>query len=325
MPQVHRLPAASPGRQGCVYSQSVSAQPETHESEWTLARLLSWTADYLSRHGVEESRLASEVLLAHTLARPRIDLYTRFDLVPSGETLARFRALVKRAATHEPIAYLVGEREFFSLAFTVTRDVLIPRPETETLVEVALDHCRSAGLASPRVLDVGTGSGCIAIAILKQLAGAVAVATDNSAAALKVAAGNAERHGVADRFRVVEADGLALPAEVVPAGGFDLMVCNPPYISADQIDGLDAAVREFEPRSALTDGGDGLSFYRSIGVDAPPLVGLDGVIIVEVADGQGQSVVETMCGQGVWAPHGSRRDRVVGAERVLVFSRPQAP
>lgn len=300
----------------------MSAQIDTNETEWTLARLLAWTTEYLTKQGVDEARLASEVLLAHAIGRRRIDLYARFDMVPDGESVARFRSLVKRAAAQEPIAYLVGEKEFFSLAFFVTRDVLIPRPETETLVEAVLDHCRAAKVASPRLLDVGTGCGCIAIAMLKQIEAATVVATDVSAAALDVARRNAERHGVTERFTAVEADRLALPAEVVAGGPFDVIVSNPPYIAVDEMTELDANVRDFEPHVALTDGEDGLAFYRSLRADAKPMLAPDGVIVVEVADGQAQRVIETMCEGGTFVLRGSRNDRVVGTQRVLLFSRP---
>lgn len=290
------------------------------ESDWTIGRLLSWTSEYLTRNGVEDARLASEVLLAHATQRRRIDLYAHFDDVPGTEQVARFRALVKDAAAHRPIAYLVGEKEFFSLAFTVTPDVLIPRPETETLVEVVVDHAQRAGWSAPRVLDVGTGSGCIAIAILKQLAGATAVATDVSAAALEVARGNAVRHGVTARLTVVEADRLTLPQGMVPAEGFDVIVSNPPYIAREAVDRLYAPGREYEPRIALTDDGDGLSFYRSMTTDAPALLARSGVVVVEVADNQAPAVVETMGKTGVFVPRGAWKDRVVGQDRVLMFA-----
>ncbi len=192
----------------------MSTQPDTNDTEWTIGRLLRWTADFLGQRGVEDARLASEVLLAHAAECRRIDLYTRFDEVLNGARLDQFRGWVKRAAAREPIAYLVGEKEFFSLTFRVTPAVLIPRPETETLVETVLDHCTKAGLTKPRLLDLGTGSGCIAIALLVQLEGATAVATDISPAAITLAKANAERHGVSDRFTAVEADRLGLPAEV---------------------------------------------------------------------------------------------------------------
>lgn len=299
----------------------MSAQPPTNEeTEWTIGRLLSWTAEYLGRSGIEDARLASEVLLAHAAECRRIDLYARFDRVLNGAQLDRFRGWVKRAAVCEPIAYLVGEKEFFSLAFSVTPQVLIPRPETETLVEAALDHCGKADLPKPRLVDIGTGCGCIAIALLVQLEGATAVATDICSAALEVARANAERHGVSDRFTAVEADRMALPADVVPAGGFDLLLCNPPYVPRREMEGLEATVRDHEPVEALTDGQNGLSFYTEIAAHVASLVATDGLIIVEVGDGQANAAIETMIGSGPLLHRETRKDRVVGSERVLVFS-----
>ena len=189
---------------------------------WTIGRLINWTSDYLSGQGVDEARLACEILLSQAIGCRRIDLYSRFEDEPTSEAMDRFRDWVKRAASQEPIAYLVGEKEFFSLALTVTRDVLVPRPETETLVEWVLDDCRTLGNASSNVLDVGTGSGCIAVAVLVNLPGARVVGCDISPSALQVATQNADRHGVNVRFTPVEADCLQLPSDVVPENGFGL-------------------------------------------------------------------------------------------------------
>lgn len=298
----------------------MSSRPATNETEWTIGRLVSWTTDYFSEHGVDDPRLSCEVLLAHACRCRRIDLYTRFDQVLDQQLRKKFRELVKRAAAHEPIAYLVGEKEFFSLPLTVTRDVLIPRSETETLVECVIDHCSKAGLTQPRLLDLGTGSGCVAIAVLKHIGGASVVATDVSKEALDVARINAERHGVLDRMTLVEADCLALPEEVEPEGGFDVLMSNPPYVAPDEMERLDVTVRCFEPRAALTDEKDGLSFYRSIAADGPGLLAAGGVVILEVADGQGPAVKELLEASGRFAHRGTKRDRVVGQERVFVFS-----
>jgi release factor glutamine methyltransferase len=287
---------------------------------WTIGRLLSWTSDYFVRHQVIDARLSSEVLLAHAAACRRIDLYARFDAVLEAERVDRFRGWVRRASEHEPIAYLVGEKEFFSLSFKVTPDVLIPRAETETLVECVLDHCAKAGLSRPRLLDLGTGSGCLAIAALTHLPEATATASDVSAAALEVARFNADRHGVTDRLTLVEADRLALPNEAVPAGGFDVLMCNPPYIPASAMSKLDTAVRDYEPASALTDGQDGLSFYRIIAADGAALLAADGMIFVEVGDGTAKAVIEVMTGAGALEHRQTRKDRVVGQERVLAFA-----
>ncbi|MFQ5591799.1 MAG: peptide chain release factor N(5)-glutamine methyltransferase [Phycisphaerae bacterium] len=292
------------------------------ETEWTIGRLLRWTADYLGRQGIEDARLATEVLLAHAAECRRIDLYTRFEETLHRPQLDLFRGWVRRAAANEPIAYVVGEKEFFSLAFSVTPDVLIPRPETETLVEAALDHCTEEQLTRPRLLDVGTGSGCIAIALLAQLADATAVATDVSNAALEVAKRNAERHGVLERFTTVEATGLTLPPDIIPAGGFNLVVCNPPYVPREEVSTLDASVRGHEPMGALTDDADGLSLYRELAAHAPSILTSSGVVVVEVGEGQASAAVETMTTPGLLVHRETRKDRVVGRERVLVFRRP---
>ncbi|MEK7730836.1 MAG: peptide chain release factor N(5)-glutamine methyltransferase, partial [Planctomycetota bacterium] len=290
------------------------------EIPWTIGRLLSWTSDHFGRHQVVDARLASEVLLAHAAQCRRIDLYTRFDSVLEPQRVECFRGWVRRASAHEPIAYLVGQKEFFSLSFKVTPDVLIPRAETETLVECVLDHCGKAGLTHPRLLDLGTGTGCLAIAALVHLPVATGVATDVSAAALEVARSNAARHGVTDRLTLIEADRLALPAEVVPQSGFDILMCNPPYIPASAIAGLDAAVRDYEPSLALTDGAEGLSFYRTIAADGPALLAPDAMVFVEIGDGQAQAVVEVMTAVGNLEHRQTRKDRIVGQERVLAFS-----
>lgn len=290
------------------------------ETPWTIGRLLSWTSDYFDRHQVVDARLASEVLLAHAAQCRRIDLYTRFDSLLEPERVECFRGWVRRASAHEPIAYLVGQKEFFSLSFKVTPDVLIPRAETETLVECVLDHCGKAGRTHPRLLDLGTGSGCLIIAALVHLPAATGLATDVSAAALEVARANAVRHGVTDRLTLVEADRLALPEGAVPSGGFDVLMCNPPYIPASAMDKLDAAVCDYEPSLALTDGGDGLSFYRMMATDGPPLLATDAMVFVEIGDGQAQAVVEAMTAVGNLEHQQTRKDRVVGQERVLAFS-----
>ena len=292
--------------------------PTTNEA-WTIGRLLTWTTEYFDQRGVDEPRLTAEVLLAHAAGRRRIDLYTRFEEQLESEPLARFRVLVKRAADHEPFAYLVGEKEFYSLGFHVSSAVLIPRPETETLVQVAVETGKESLPESATVLDLGTGSGCIAIAIASQWPTARIFATDNSLEALEVARRNADRHGVADRIVFVEADKLNLPADSIPAGGFDLIVSNPPYIPVEQMATLDETVRTFEPALALTDGSDGLSFYRCLAEGAGEVLASGGWVIVEVADGQAAAVVEIMTARGTLGLVQTTRDRVTRRERVVAF------
>ena len=299
----------------------MSTLANAEETKWSLTRLLSWTSEYFERQQLDDARLSAEVLLAHAAGCRRIDLYARFDDILGDTRVKHYRELVRRAAEREPVAYLVGEKDFFSLPFRVTPDVLIPRSETETLVECAVDHCRRAGLTHPRLLDIGTGSGCVTVAALCELEQATAVATDVSTEALAIAEENAERHGVASRVSFVEADGLALPEGTVPAGGFDILMSNPPYVSADAMAGLDAAVRDYEPTTALSDGADGLSFYRQFAREASDLLAPLGLIMVEIGDGQESAVVDAMSKDGKLVQRGSWKDRVTRRERVLVFSR----
>lgn len=296
-------------------------EPSTDRQPWTVGRLLSWTTDRLARGGVEEPRLSAEILLAHAMVCERIDLYCRFEDEPGEQALATFRDLVRRAARHTPIAYLVGRKEFFSLSFEVNADVLIPRPETETLVERAVDYCK--GCSDPRVevLDVGTGSGCIIIALLSQAPNARGTATDVSAAALNVARRNAERHQVADRIDFLEADRLNLPREAIPAGGFHLIVCNPPYVSKEEMDTLPRTVRDHEPAVALTDGGDGLSFFRSMANDGASILKQGGTILVEIGAGQHEAVRAIFAAEGRFDHAGTYRSPGDPHERVMHFVR----
>jgi release factor glutamine methyltransferase len=286
---------------------------------WSIGRLLEWTRGYLAEKGHDEPRLSAELLLAHALDCRKIELYTRYELTPTVEQIDAFRSLVRRAASHEPIAYLVGHKEFFSLDFEVTSAVLIPRPESELLVEQALEHCKR--LDKPRfdVLDIGTGSGCLALAIAKLLPAAYVVATDVSGDALEIAGRNVSRHNLNERIRLLEADGLLLPSDAVPAGGFDVIVSNPPYIADGDVAGLPANIREYEPRIALAGGADGLDLVRRIASDGLRMLAVDGRCIVEAATGQDERVVELFASNG-WRHEKTVRD-LGGVPRTIVFGR----
>ena len=248
-----------------------------HAEEWTVGRLLEWTTGWLRGREADSPRLDAEVLLASVLGCQRIELYTRFDEVVADEPRAAFRELVKRRGPGAPVAYLTGTKEFFSLSFRVTRDVLVPRPETESLVVRSLDLCR--GLAGARIVDVGTGSGAIAVVLARHLPGASITAIDISPQAVAVARENVEAHGVADRVRVLEGDLLSgLPEEET----FDLIVSNPPYIREDEFAGLPRDVRDFEPRGALVAGPRGVEpLERLAGMAADRLV-TGGWLLVEI-------------------------------------------
>jgi len=244
---------------------------------WTVGRLLNWTTDWLGTKGSDSPRLDAEVLLAHVRGCPRIALYTAFDTPVDEATRGRFRELVKRRSEGEPVAYLVGSREFFSLPFKVTPAVLVPRPETEGLVVRVLDICRPQ--AAPRIIDVGTGSGAIAIALAKHLPKATIAASDISSAALAVARENAARHGVADRITFIECDLLADPKA---AGPWDVIVSNPPYIREDEFESLPRDVRLHEPKSALVSGPTGVEAITRLAAMAVERLAPAGWLIIEI-------------------------------------------
>src|SRR5262245_30732558 len=235
---------------------------------WTIGRLLTWTTDYLKQHGSQSPRLDAEVLLAHARGCKRIELYTAFDQIADDATRAAFRELVGRRAKGEPVAYLVGKREFFSLSFRVTRDVLIPRPETESLVVRLIDLAKEFGITEPnlRMADVGTGSGIISISATKHLPQAKVMAIDSSEAALVIATQNAADHDVADRIEFVHSD---LFDAVGQDRKFQIIASNPPYVSESELARLPPDVRDFEPRQALVAGPRGTEVIERLTVKRP--------------------------------------------------------
>ena len=283
--------------------------------QWTVRRLLTWTRDYLTRAGVEESRLAAEVLLGHVLDCERLALYTRFDEVVGDEGRASFRGLILRAVEGEPVAYLTGEKEFYSLAMTVTPDVLIPRPETELLVDAALDVSRSAG-GPVRMWDACTGGGCVAVAAAKFADALAALATDISPPAAQVARGNVERHGLVGRVHVAEADLLDLPDSAAEMAPFDVITANPPYVSDAEMEQLPAGVK-CEPEMALRAGPDGLDFIRRIIAAAPEHLKIGGTLAVEIGATQAEAVYEILNGSGRYERIRLLRD-AAGLERVAL-------
>ena len=254
------------------------AGEQTDSDVWTVGRLLTWTTEWLTARGSDSPRLDAEVLLAFVRGCPRIALYTAFDVPVNDDERARFRGLVKRRGEGEPVAYLVGSREFFSLPFAVNSAVLIPRPETEGLVIRVLDLCQSAGQPS-RIVDVGTGSGAIAVTLAKRLPKATFVATDISAAALAVARDNATRLGVVDRIEFVECDLLDAPAA---AGPWDVIASNPPYVREDEFAALPRDVRLHEPRTALVSGPTGVEVIGRLAAAAAKTLVPGGWLLVEV-------------------------------------------
>jgi release factor glutamine methyltransferase len=259
------------------------------QATWTILKVLEWTTAHFRDKGLLSPRLDAEVLIAHVLDRPRIELYTRFDQPLSADELVKIRNLVARRAKHEPVAHLVGEREFWSLAFEVTPDVLIPRPETETLVEAALEILKQH--SAPVIVDVGTGSGCIAIALAHALPSATVWATDISPEACAVASRNAARHDVGDRVKVLQSDLMHRLSSELRA---DAICANLPYIPDRESSALPPDVRIFEPKLALFGGTDGLDLIRRLIPQTRSFLHSNAPLILEMAPNQAPLVAEEL-------------------------------
>jgi release factor glutamine methyltransferase len=249
--------------------------------DWTIGRLLDWTVGFLKQKGSESPRLDAEVLLAHALGCRRIDLYTRYDEAAADDARQRFRDLVRQRVEGCPVAYLVGRKEFFSLEFEVGRDVLIPRPDTECVVNECLRLARA--LPEPAVLDVGTGSGAIAVAVARQHKGARLTATDLSPAALALAERNAARHSLAERVRFLHGD---LFAPLPPGEQFEFILSNPPYIAHEDMERLPVGVRHYEPHLALDGGPGGFAVFDRLVDGARQFLRVGGYLIVEIGSPQ---------------------------------------
>lgn len=278
----------------------------TQREKWDVLKILNWTKGYLAEKGVENPRLEAEWMLCEALALDRVGLYLNFDKPLNDEELAAFRSLVVRRGKREPLQYILGTQEFMGLEFQVTPAVLIPRHDTEVLVNEAVRR----GSEARAILDIGTGSGCVAIALARALPEAQLCSVDVSAEALDVARGNAERNGAAVEFL------LGSLFEPVAGRHFDMIVSNPPYIPAADIATLQHEVRDFEPMSALDGGADGLDFYRRITAGAPDHLNPGGWLIFEVGAGQAPQVLGLLKASGFSGECFSETDPA-GIERVV--------
>lgn len=252
------------------------------EAASSLRALIEEGCRILAAAGIDTARLDAEILLAHAGSSSRSSIVTGTAQL-TAPAIRKFREMIQHRASREPIAYIIGGKEFFSLDFEVNRGVLIPRPETEALVEAALKFIATRSQA--RVLDIGTGSGAIAIAVAVNAPHAQIVATDISKAALEVARRNAVRNRCEDRIEFVDAD--VFPDRQSP---FDLILSNPPYVAESVLPTLEPEIRQYEPRIALTDGADGRAFYRRIATDSPKCLKPDGAVMVEIGAGQRPAV-----------------------------------
>ncbi|MDD5134399.1 MAG: peptide chain release factor N(5)-glutamine methyltransferase [Phycisphaerae bacterium] len=258
---------------------------------WTIQKLLDWMVGYFAEKKIDSPRLTAEMLLSFVLGTQRIELYMHFDKVIEKPKLDKLHSLVKRCIAAEPVQYLVGSCEFYSMSFKVCPDCLIPRPETELLVERAIEFLRTrTDLGSQNVCDLCTGSGCIAAAIAKNYPNCKVIATDISEKALAVAAENIAKYKLADRVKILEGDLFEPIIGQLDVRRFDLIVSNPPYVSRAEYENLDAKVKNYEPALALDGGADGLDIYRKIIARAAEHLKPAGAMILEIGYSQGEAV-----------------------------------
>ena len=280
---------------------------------WTIQKLLNWITEYFTNNGIDSPRLSAELILSHVLAMKRIELYTQFDKSVSKQHLDQLHDLVKRAAKSEPISYLTGKTHFYSLELNVTPDCMIPRPETELLAERAIEFLRTRR-GSQSVCDLGTGCGCIAIAIAKNSPDVRIIATDISDAALAVAAKNVECHQLNNKIKLICGD---LFDPLSDTEKFDLIVCNPPYISAVEFEKLDKNIKDYEPKLALFAGEDGLDIYRRIAEKVDNFLKSNAALMLEVGYNQGQAVKQLLEQSGCFTEIKIEKDSS-GNDRIII-------
>ncbi len=259
-------------------------QASNNHTTWRVTQLIQTTSAVLTNNQIEYARLNAEILLGSVLGMSRVDLYLNYDRPVSEEELTRLRHLVRRRLAHEPLQYILGEAEFMSLKFHVTPDVLIPRPDTETLVEWVIERYHNAAVV--RILDLGTGSGNIAISLAHYLKQAQVTGIDISLAGLQIAAENVRRHGVENQVRLIQADLTAADFAGTFRQTFDVIVSNPPYITNVQLAALAPEVADHEPNIALRQGESNGFFYHKIVGLAPALLQRQGAVFVELGFGQ---------------------------------------
>jgi release factor glutamine methyltransferase len=256
----------------------------------TVLEVIQRSTEFLGKKGVDSPRLQTELLLAHLLELPRMQLYLNFERALTASQLDSFRELIKRRGQREPLQQIMGSTSFCGLEITVNRHVLVPRPETELLAEYGWQFLNRISAGNPQpatAMDFGTGSGCLAIALAVHCPALRVSALDLSAEALQVASQNAARHGVAERIGFFQGDGFAALTGENP---FDLIASNPPYIPTPELMALQPEVRDYEPRQALDGGADGLDYYRRLATEAGDFLKADGRMLLEFGDGQEESL-----------------------------------
>jgi release factor glutamine methyltransferase len=286
---------------------------------WTILKVLRWAADYFEARKVDSPRLTAEVLLAEALKSDRLNLYLNHDKPLAPPELARFRKLIQRRARREPVAYILGRQAFWNLELGVTPATLIPRPETEVLVEVAAAFLRQGTTAAPDVLELGTGSGAIILALASEYRQIRCYASDISLDALMTARSNAQRVGLAERVHFFAGDWISAVGDTAR---FDLILSNPPYIPSEQIARLQPEIHSFEPRLALDGGLTGLTCLSLLIRTAHRLLKPGGRLLLEIGPDQRRELVRTATSLGCYAEISCQRD-YANKDRVLQLAVPK--
>ena len=261
---------------------------------WTIQRILSWSQQYFQKHLVPDPRLSAELLLAGVLKLKRLELYLQFERILTADELSRYRGFIQRRITFEPVQYILGEQEFMGLTFSVSPEVLIPRPETELLVETVLKDIKQLTSDSPKIVDIGTGSGAIAISLAHFCPQGRIMAVDNSEKAIQIARANAGKIGTSNiSFFLLDVGSDSFES----LGTADIVVSNPPYISQSHYQDLHPQVRNFEPVQALLGGMDGLDFYRKLLSRLPEILNSGGRIYLEIGYDQQAEIEKLLINQ----------------------------
>lgn len=297
-------------------------QNAANSEPWTIMRLLQWTTEHLKKSGSTSPRLDAEVLLSHARNCQRIELYTAFNEEPPEEVKARFRELIKRRAQGEPVAYLVGKKEFYSISFQVGPGCLIPRSETEHLVIECLDRAKVIRQSSPthhfHIADVCTGSGCVAISIAKHLDVSNIVAIDISEQALEIARSNIDHYGLSDRIELRQSNLL----DSIDNNSLDFIVSNPPYVSETEYAQLDRSVKNFEPKVALVSGETGMELIQKLAVQSLEKLNPSGWFLCELSPMIADRSLEFVKAIGGWKSESLVKD-LSGKKRILIAQKAQ--
>jgi release factor glutamine methyltransferase len=298
----------------------MQSRGDSPERQWTILDIVNWTTAYFKSRDIDSPRATAEILLAHVLNVRRIDLYLRYDQPLTQNELSGFKALIQQRAKREPVAYIVGSKEFWSLDFCVSRQCLIPRPETECLVEAALALLPKTGAGGgcvPAVLELGTGSGAVIVAMAAERPGTLFFASDDSVEALFLAQKNAHAHRVEKQIHFFAGDWF-FPLK--PLAGFDMILSNPPYIRRDLLSCLQPEIFQYEPRRALDGGEDGLCCLRHIICSAHYYLIPGGDLILEIGSDQKAGVIHIARGCGRYEEPVVKKD-YAGHDRVAVMKK----